>query len=57
MSRVVVVGAGVGGLAAAARLAALGHQVTVCEATGAVGGKLGLLERDGLPPSTPAPRW
>ena len=48
MSRVVVVGAGVGGLAAAARLAALGHQVTVCEATGAVGGKLGLLERDGF---------
>ena len=48
MSRVVVVGAGVGGLAAAARLAALGHQVTMCEATGEVGGKLGLLERDGF---------
>ena len=32
VSRVVVVGAGVGGLAAAARLAALGHDVTVCEA-------------------------
>lgn len=42
MSRVVVVGAGVGGLAAAARLAALGHQVTVCEAAATVGGKLGL---------------
>ena len=41
MSRVVVVGAGVGGLAAACRLAALGHQVTVCEAWHTVGGKLG----------------
>ena len=48
MSRVVVVGAGVGGLAAAARLAALGHDVTVCEAQDTVGGKLGLLERDGF---------
>ena len=46
MSRVVVIGAGVGGLAAAARLAAGGHEVTVCEATSAVGGKLGLVERD-----------
>ena len=40
-----VVGAGVGGLAAAARLAALGHDVTVCEAADEVGGKLGLVER------------
>ena len=48
MSRVVVVGAGVGGLAAAARLAALGHDVTVCEAAAEVGGKLGLVERDGF---------
>ena len=46
MSRVVVVGAGVGGLAAAARLATLGHAVTVCEAAGEVGGKLGLVVRD-----------
>ena len=46
--RVVVVGAGVGGLAAAARLAALGHAVTVCEAAESVGGKLGLREQDGF---------
>jgi len=44
MSRVVVVGAGVGGMAAAARLAALGHEVTVCEASSQVGGKLGVVE-------------
>lgn len=52
MSRIIVIGAGVGGLAAAARLAAAGHQVTVCEQAPVVGGKLGLLERD-----TPAGRF
>jgi phytoene desaturase len=45
---VAVVGAGVGGLAAAARLAAGGHDVTVFERSGAVGGKLGTLERAGF---------
>ena len=48
MSRVVVVGAGVGGLAAAARLGALGHRVTICEAAAEIGGKLGCYERDGF---------
>jgi len=43
-----VVGAGVGGLAAAARLATAGHAVTICEQATVVGGKLGLLERDGF---------
>ena len=48
MSRVVVIGAGVGGLASAARLAVLGHDVTVCERSTAIGGKLGVLRQQGF---------
>ena len=48
MSRVVVVGAGMGGLAAAARLARLGHEVEVCEQAPTWGGKLGAVARDGF---------
>ncbi len=48
MARIVVVGAGMGGLAVAARLSAQGHEVTVCEQADAVGGKLGWFERDGF---------
>ena len=48
MSRVVVIGAGVGGLAAAARLAATGHRVTLVEQADDVGGKLGTLRHDGF---------
>ncbi|MEV0358698.1 phytoene desaturase family protein [Nocardia sp. NPDC050697] len=48
MSRVLVVGAGVGGLAAALRLRALGHEVTVLEQAAEIGGKLGVLELDGF---------
>jgi phytoene desaturase len=48
VSRIVVVGAGVGGLAAAARLAAQGHRVTVCESSSQIGGKLGTLSAQGF---------
>ena len=47
VARVAVVGAGLGGLAAAARLASLGHAVTVYEQAPTTGGKLGWFERDG----------
>ena len=45
--RTIVVGAGVGGLAVAIRLRAAGHDVTVLERRGVVGGKLATLRRDG----------
>jgi phytoene desaturase len=45
LSRIVVIGAGVAGLSVAARLASTGHQVTVFEQAGVVGGKLGRYER------------
>ncbi|MGY1435451.1 MULTISPECIES: phytoene desaturase family protein [Streptomyces] len=48
MARIVVVGAGMGGLAAAARLAVGGHRVTVCERTQVSGGKLGVHRREGF---------
>ncbi|HEY0002145.1 MAG TPA: phytoene desaturase family protein [Actinoplanes sp.] len=48
MSRIVVIGAGVGGLTAAARLAAAGHSVVVHERSGVAGGKLAGYERDGF---------
>jgi len=48
MARVVIVGAGVGGLATGARLAAAGHHVTICEQADRIGGKLGLHEADGF---------
>jgi phytoene desaturase len=48
VARVVVVGAGMGGLAVAARLAAARHDVTVCEQAPVVGGKVGVLARDGF---------
>ncbi len=48
MARIVVIGGGFGGLASAARLAKLGHEVTLVEAAPRLGGALGYVERDGF---------
>src|SRR4029453_16451885 len=48
MSRIVVVGAGGGGLAVAVRLASAGHDVAVFESSTVAGGKLAVYERDGF---------
>lgn len=48
MARVVVIGAGLAGLASAVRLAKLGHQVTLCERDERLGGVLGRIEADGF---------
>lgn len=48
MSRVVVIGGGFGGLASAARLAKLGHDVTLVEGSDRLGGALGYVEEEGF---------
>jgi phytoene dehydrogenase-like protein len=48
MGRIVVIGAGISGLAAAARLARRRHEVVVCESAPVHGGQLGCLRRDGF---------
>lgn len=50
MSSVVVIGAGLAGLAAARRLIRLGHEVTAVEARDRVGGRTGgMVLDDGMP--------
>ncbi|NDF69072.1 MAG: FAD-binding protein, partial [Actinobacteria bacterium] len=44
----IIVGAGVGGMITALRLAAHGRSVLVCERNAAVGGKLAVYQRDGF---------
>lgn len=48
MASVVVIGGGFGGLASAARLAKLGHEVTLLERSTSLGGALGLVESEGF---------
>ena len=48
MARVVVIGAGMGGMAVAARLSTKRHDVTVIEQSSTYGGKLGTVSRDGF---------
>jgi phytoene desaturase len=48
MSRILVIGAGVGGLAVGARLAVRRHDVTIMEQGARVGGKLHTYRRDGF---------
>jgi UDP-galactopyranose mutase len=47
VARIVVVGGGLGGMAAAARLAKLGHEVALLEASPRLGGALAPVEHDG----------
>ncbi|WP_405921295.1 phytoene desaturase family protein [Streptomyces sp. NBC_00122] len=48
MARIAVIGAGMGAMATAARLAVAGHQVTVYERAATYGGAVGRYERDGF---------
>ncbi|MGW1146800.1 phytoene desaturase family protein [Streptomyces sp. NPDC002454] len=48
MGRIVVIGAGMGAMAGAARLAVAGHRVVVCERRETYGGALGRFARDGF---------
>lgn len=48
MARIVVIGGGFGGMASAARLAKLGHEITLVEAAPRLGGALGTVHQDGF---------
>jgi phytoene desaturase len=46
--KVLIIGAGVSGLASACRLASMGYKVTVCEKNDRPGGRMGLVEAQGF---------
>ncbi|WP_335931671.1 phytoene desaturase family protein [Streptomyces sp. PTD5-9] len=48
MARIAVIGAGMGAMAAAARLAVAGHRVTVCERSETFGGSVGRYAHEGF---------
>ncbi|GAA4806101.1 phytoene desaturase family protein [Nocardioides caeni] len=48
MARIIVIGAGLGGLASAARLAKQGHDVALLEASDRLGGAIAPVEQDGF---------
>ncbi|GAC1461615.1 MAG: hypothetical protein PVS3B3_15560 [Ktedonobacteraceae bacterium] len=48
LKSIIIIGAGIGGLSAAIRLAAQGHHVTILERHAQVGGKLNRIEMDGF---------
>ena len=48
MARIVVIGAGMGGMAAAVRLRVKGHEIVVLEQSANAGGKLARFEKDGF---------
>jgi phytoene desaturase len=56
MTRAVIIGGGIGGLATAALLAAEGYEVTLVEASDVVGGRAGSWEQDGFRFDT-GPSW
>ena len=56
MTRTIVIGGGISGLATAALLAREGHRVTLVEQRAEVGGRAGVWERDGFRFDT-GPSW
>ena len=52
MSKIIVIGSGFGGLSAAVRLAARGHQVELFEKQDKLGGRVYVYEIDGPAPAT-----